>query len=439
MKEILKKSTALILCITLFFTFFANGVSAAADSPDNGIAVIDLNNDADAVNNAAESPDANEGLTYSIVLGTFTLSGKGAMPDYSNEFAPWYESRNSIRKAVIEEGITNVSGLAFYDCGNLTEVSLPSTLESIGTGAFHSCGRLGSVTIPKGTSYIGWYPFAYCTSLKSINVENGNKDYVSDSGVLFNKARTTLLQYPVGKSGTSYTVPSSVKEVGMGAFAGSKILKNVTLSRSQRYIESYVFNGCTALESVTIGRNVDEICEDAFDGCTRLKDVYFEGSYSEWSSINIESGNSALRSAKMHYNSGSFDSGSSSSSSATDSFPVKEATVEYRATVKISVNMEDLELPPLFSIAIFDENGKALTRGTNYYIEYTTEELTRDRTFTVKVLNILGTPLENSEGEQLGMKLKIHVKDGFFDRFIAFFQGLFGLLPKYTWEFGNNV
>ena len=182
MKKALKKSTALLLFIAMLFTFFAAGANAAADSPDDGIAVIDLNDFDDYGNYTGKnSPDANEGLTYSIVFGTFTLSGKGAMPDYSNSFAPWYEQRSSIKKVVSEEGVTNVSGLAFYNCGNLTEVSLPSTIESIGAGAFHTCGRLGSITIPKRTSYIGWYPFAFCTSLKSINVESGNSAYVSEN------------------------------------------------------------------------------------------------------------------------------------------------------------------------------------------------------------------------------------------------------------------
>lgn len=423
MKFFKKKLIPVLLCLLILFA----AVQATAYSAYDGLT--------GTYDTAASSQD-DEGLTWSLVFGTLTLSGSGYMPDYSMTFAPWYESRGSIRKVVIEEGVLSISGLAFYDCKNLTEVSLPSTLKRIEAGAFHSCSSLSSITIPKETEQISWYPFAYCTSLKSINVESGNSSYISDSGILFSASGDLLLQYPVGKSGSEYTVPASVDEVGMGAFAGSTKLKKVVLSKSLKYVESYVFSGCKNLESVAIGRKVQEICEDAFEDCSSLKDIYYEGSEYDWMSVSIESGNSAVNSAKKHYYSTDvFDSGSAPVK--PDSSPDFEQTVDYRSTVNITVDFESAALPPLFSIALYDEEGNLLSRGANYKVTYKATNLTRDRVFYLKVLTLFGTPL-NLNGSDCFMTIKLDVKNGFFNRIGAFFKMLFGALPEYSWELKYN-
>ncbi len=437
MKKKIKRAISLLLCgAVLFSGGIAAGAAPANSDEDIKVIYIDeFDEDGNYIGQGKSSPNA---LTYSVTFGTLTLSGEGYMPDYSMSFAPWYDSRSSIKKVVIEEGVKSISGLAFYDCSNLTSVSLPSSLEKIEAGAFHTCGKLSSVTIPKNVSYIGWYPFAFCGSLKSIDVADGNTNYVSDGGVLFNSSKSLLLQYPGGKSGSEYTVPSSVTQVGMGAFAGSKNLKKVNLPKSLRLIENYVFNGCAALESVSIGKNVTLIAEEAFDGCKNLKDVYFEGSSIEWSMIDIESGNSPLNSAKKHYNSsGSFaDPGGNGGSTSSD-LKVIEQTTSYRSTVEIKIDMSGLELVPLLSLGLFDEDGKPLARSMSDKLTYTVKEVTQDKVFYLKVLNLVGEPLV-WDGQEISIKMVLHVRNGFFDILVAFFLGIFGLLPQNSWEIGWN-
>jgi hypothetical protein len=85
-------------------------------------------------------------------------------------------------------------------------------------------------------------------------VEALNSAYISVDGILFDKSQRTLIQYPVGQTGTSYTIPNSVTSIGTNAF-------------------SY----CSSLASVTIGNNVTNIGDSAFAGCTSLTSVYFQG------------------------------------------------------------------------------------------------------------------------------------------------------------------
>ena len=109
-----------------------------------------------------------------------------------------------------------------------------------------------AVTIPESVTEIGGWAFQYCSGLKSFEVESGNKNYYAESGVLFTKDKATLVCYPGGKLEESYTIPSSVTEIGWEAF-----------------------KGCRGLKEVTIPSSVTEIGREAFKGCTRLKAVYW--------------------------------------------------------------------------------------------------------------------------------------------------------------------
>ena len=93
--------------------------------------------------------------------GVMTVSGTGKMdncissPTYVNEvYRQWMELDTDIKKVIVEEGITKIGSGCFYFCHELTEVSLPSTLNTIGFYAFYSCG-ITSIDIPDGVTTIG--------------------------------------------------------------------------------------------------------------------------------------------------------------------------------------------------------------------------------------------------------------------------------------------
>ncbi len=138
------------------------------------------------------------------------------------------------------------------------EVAIPSEVNgvpvtSIGEDAFNDCRSLSSVTVPNSVTSIGTYAFEFCTSLTAILVDTNNPAYSSLDGVLFDKNQTTLVEYPGGLGG-SYTIPSTVSNIGEGAFFG-----------------------CSGLTSVTIGNSVTSIGSLGFYDCTSLTSVYFLG------------------------------------------------------------------------------------------------------------------------------------------------------------------
>ena len=108
------------------------------------------------------------GLTWELTkAGTLTISGKGAMPDFSSTGEqPWNAYSDKIRKAVIGDGITSIGSCAFWGCGVLS-AQLPSSVTTIGNSAFRSSSMI-SVTIPSGVKTIGDSAFRDCQNLSSV-------------------------------------------------------------------------------------------------------------------------------------------------------------------------------------------------------------------------------------------------------------------------------
>ncbi|GBU21971.1 hypothetical protein R80B4_01873 [Fibrobacteres bacterium R8-0-B4] len=191
---------------------------------------------------------------------TLTISGKGEMKDFvgaNNDFGgdrPWHESRGTITKVIIKDGVTTIGNRAFYEFVALTSVSIPNSVISI-----------------------GGYAFGGCTATKSIEVAAGNVNYSSEDGVLFNKSKTNLIYCPRDKGG-AYTIPNSVTSVGneafvTGAFSACKNLTSVIIPNSVTSVRASSFWGCTGLTSVTIGNGVTEIEKETFSGCASLKSI----------------------------------------------------------------------------------------------------------------------------------------------------------------------
>jgi len=91
-----------------------------------------------------------------------------------------------------------------------------------------------------------------------ISVDEENPEYSSVDGVLFNKDKTVLLQYPLGKKKAEYTVPGDVTKVGTRSFEGST-LERVTISASITEIESGAFFFCKNLKTIDIHAPEDSI------------------------------------------------------------------------------------------------------------------------------------------------------------------------------------
>ncbi len=85
-------------------------------------------------------------------------------------------NQNISGEYTVQSGTKTIADSAFSACGNLTDITIPNSVVSIGNHAFDSCG-LKSITIPKSVTNIGECAFYTCFDLKSINVNTDNPAY----------------------------------------------------------------------------------------------------------------------------------------------------------------------------------------------------------------------------------------------------------------------
>jgi len=165
----------------------------------------------------------NNGTAYSVSAGT-AKSGAVIIPASYKDLP-----------------VTEIGSIAFYECTELTKITIPASVVSIGESAFYGCTGLTSMNIPASVTTIGGIAFSNCTSLKSIDLAVG--------GML-----TTI---------------------GNSAFYGCTDLTDITIPNNVTTIGGMAFSNCTGLIYITIPVNVTSIGSRTFDGCSRLISVTF--------------------------------------------------------------------------------------------------------------------------------------------------------------------
>ena len=318
MKKQIKRITAVAAAAALAISFTFPAELGLADLGVGGNAIVA------SAESSGNCGDSGSNVTWSLDdNGTLTISGSGKIEDYRSDIdQPWYSNRSDITSVVIEPGVTSIGSLAFYECSNLTSITIPSGLTSIGEQAFGNCTGLTSITIPSGFISIGDYAFWNCTGLTSITIQNGvtsigtgafwnctglksitipssvtsigvnvfynctgltditvdsnNSSFCSESGVLFNKDKTTLIYYPLGKNDSSYTIPDGVTVIEQYAFYCNSKLTSVTIPSGVTSIGEMAFRECSGLTSVIVPSSVTSIEYNAFWCCFNLI-IYIPG------------------------------------------------------------------------------------------------------------------------------------------------------------------
>lgn len=188
---------------------------------------------------------------------TLTISGKGEMEDYSDfRETPWSGNRSSVKKIIIEEGVTNIGDYAFYDVGDvIIDVEIANSVTSIGDYAFYLSSGLNKIYIPSGVKDIGEFAFGGCVILGYIKVDSNNTMYSDENGVLYSKDKTEIIKYPVYRQETEYILPSSVTNISDNAFESCFNLKSISVPSSVTTIEENAFIGCQMLEKIKVDNN----------------------------------------------------------------------------------------------------------------------------------------------------------------------------------------
>lgn len=265
------------------------------------------------------------GVSEGGIAVTFGSSVK-KIPSYL-----FYNSLSSyspkIRTVVMSEGIEVIEEAAFKGCDDITSITIPGSVTSIGISAFSGCSDLTSITIPfvgaeagKTSSDTYQYPFGYIfgtlsytggtavrqsyhgsstsnftsttyyipSSLRRVTVTGGNILY----GAFYNCSMLTSVTIDnsvtsIGGSAfedcsglTSITIPDGVTSIGGAAFEGCSGLTSINIPDSVTNIGRYAFRDCSGLSSVTIGNGVTNIENWAFRGCSGLTEI-------NWNAVSV--------------------------------------------------------------------------------------------------------------------------------------------------------
>ena len=160
-----------------------------------------------------------------------------------------FRGNHKLETILIPDGVLSIGNSVFYDCFNLETITMSKNVESIGIYAFVNCDNLKSIDLPESLMEIGEGAFREAASLEEINVAPNNIYYSSEDGVLYDKEKTTLILYPMGKTDESYTFPNSLQIIN-SFIIPNKHIKTIYIPKSVVIIDSYAFSDCHGLEAI---------------------------------------------------------------------------------------------------------------------------------------------------------------------------------------------
>ena len=169
--------------------------------------------------------------------------------------------------------ITNIALYAFSDCSGLTSFEIPESVTEIGSGAFSYCSGLTRIFIPHTVTKLSLNPFIGCSGLESITVASDNPFYdTRDNCNAIIKTSTNVLISGI----KSTNIPSSVTRIDVSAFFGISSMTDIEIPYSITSIGANAFADCIGLTSFFIPNSVTEIGNYPLQGCIGLESVIVE-------------------------------------------------------------------------------------------------------------------------------------------------------------------
>lgn len=240
-----------------------------------------------------------------LIKADASRSGEYTVKQGTKLIADWaFENCESITSVVLPDSVSSIGYCSFWGCRSLANVNLGNGVTNIESLAFEWCESLENIVIPASVTYIDCEAFSHST-FKAIDVHSDNANYSSIDGILFNKDKTELIQYPGKKTAEDiYIVPESVTKIGNFAFCYCNI-KGVMLGNNVSSIGEYAFAHSSSLKHITIPSSVNSIGEGAFFswGSYNLNHIIYSGTQEQWNKISIDNyRNFGLFQATLHCN-----------------------------------------------------------------------------------------------------------------------------------------
>lgn len=143
--------------------------------------------------------------SLNLITGLLTVSGTGDTKDIDTPsyfgggiFDGKGDHSSQVKKIVVQEGITGLIGACFYGMSNVTEVSLPSTLKTIGQSCFSGCSLITTLLLPEGLETLQGGCFYNCSGLTELTLPSSLKEITgtiidNKNAVLTILSRTVLI------------------------------------------------------------------------------------------------------------------------------------------------------------------------------------------------------------------------------------------------------
>ena len=222
-----------------------------------------------------------------------------------------FKECTGLTEVIFGKGLTMLSFNLFESCTSLTHIAIPENITYIDCGAFFRCSNLQSITLPDSLTFIGSDAFADCTSLISIEIPAGVTSIEAQVFLSCESLQSIIIPEGVTsigynafaycKSLTDITIPNTVTSIGGGAFANCRSLVSITIPDGVTFIDGFTFENCTALTHVTIPAGITFIGDGAFAWCENLWHVLYKGTAEQWNTIDISNySNSQLNDAIRH-------------------------------------------------------------------------------------------------------------------------------------------
>lgn len=329
-KQLSKEVKTLLGTLAVLFTFLIL-ISLFADMVPTALPVSDT---AEETQSLLTHGEINETIQWNLQEGVLTVSGTGAMPDFSYENpSPWEDQADAITSVVVEDGITYIGSNAFKYLSNLTHVAMEDSVSEIGNEAFYDCTNLENVHLSNNLANIRAHAFFGCESLRELEIPSSVtiiesyafKGTSLTALQLSDQCRFSYLSFPpdmtvadgrpaAGSLGDNITwelnasghltisgegslyvddnlnteaapwysqrneiksvsISEDITDLGGGVFANCNNLTNVKLPKGLLDIGYDTFLNCTSLTQLSLPGDIQSIGNGTFSGCTKLKNI----------------------------------------------------------------------------------------------------------------------------------------------------------------------